>query len=218
MDRHQKLLSAFDIPKGHTPKVILAGATTQKIFEPVWKGRVPDDRIEDMDEHASKKGYPYSPVLALVYQGENHSHIQMSVPLENWAGEVKVDEAMLKTNDVRRISDWMTGFMNSFCADDSISSIDLTTGLPILEGTNSAVNVSSIEQIVKKPEDVRLEPIGDVDAILNAPKTEEEEAQKETERVEKIRKQQQEVVDKFGWEALEDLTKRTKQTIIIEKP
>lgn len=34
----------------------------------------------------------------------------------------------------------------------------------------------------------------------------------------KIRQQQREVVEKYGWQALEELTKTMKQKILIEKP
>lgn len=241
MNIKTEMNAMFDVPDGHTPKVLLAGGTEQDKFTRVWQ-EIPEDKLKDMDTNSSRLHLPVHPVFVLIYIGEDaHVHASISLPLQDLQEELHIEESILETKDLKRITDWVAGFMEAFCMNDTVTAIDLVTEQPIIGGKNPAFSMQGLMKDIRPPKDMRLESIGDVDDILNgqlnAKEIEEirhpspEGLLKKAKAVEMksipvveedpnilLKKQQQEVVDKYGWKALEEMTKKMKQPILIEKP
>lgn len=222
MNLTKELETLFDIPEGHTPKVLLAGQTDNEQF------------VEDKGVHT---------VLALLVMGKDHVHALFTVPALERDGEIDIDESLLKTNDLKRITDWLAGMLSAQCLRGTVGALDIVT-----EQTIIGEDIKELVKGVRPPVDLRLESIGSVDDILSGqlgkkeidqmlkPKSPEDllaqtkdmikEVDEQLKRIPVkeedpnalLKKQQQEVVDKYGWKALETMAKKMKQPILVEKP
>lgn len=234
----------FEIPEGHTPVVLIGGGTEESKFSRCFEESTGDKATNDMDANTSRAGMPLHPVLVLIVKGKNgHLHALMNLPLQKWDSPLVIEDSIEESRDVRRVTDWVAGFMHTFCANDTISAIDLITNAVLIGKESTALEV--MVRGTRPTKDMRLESIGSVDDILNGQlgKEEieamtnkpEEGAIASLERLlvedktpelvqvpiinkdEEMRAQQQEIVDKYGWQALVDITKRMKTKILIKK-
>lgn len=225
----------FDVPEGHTAKVIIGGGTNFENFNATWHALIPEKILKDMNENATRANLPFSPVLILLAEGaDGHIDASISLPLQKWAEGLSVEPSIYETNDLRRITDWCAGFLHSFCATGSVNSRDLITNqLDIGKETGVFDMESAITASAPKREARILESIGDVDEILGQLDTKGIEEMKRLpvkdespEEVpvsiekpqDKLRQTQQNIVEKYGFKALQDMLSRTKQPLLIDEP
>lgn len=222
----------FDIPEGHTAKVIIGGGTNFENFNATWHALIPEKILKDMNENATRANLPFSPVLILLAEGaDGHIDASISLPLQKWAEGLAVEPSIYGTNDLRRITDWCAGFLHSFCATGSVNSRNLVTSqLDIGKETGVFDMESAMIASAPKREVRTLESIGDVDEILGQVSQQEmkrvpvvnETPEEVPVAIEKpqdtLRKTQQEIVDKYGFQALQDVLSRTKQPLLIDEP
>lgn len=217
----------FQIPEGHTPKVIIGGGTNAKNFTGVWKDIAPDEASKDMDENSSKMKLPLSPVLVLLIQGEDgHIDTHISLPLQKWQALMKVEKSVDDTNDMKRITDWCAGFMHGFCASGTIAAYDLATNQVILGEKNGVFDIESVANEVAPKKEARfLESIGSADDILKGLFKPEKKLMVKDESPKAVevpiknldaKKQQQDIKDKYGIDALKDMLKRTKKPLLLD--
>ncbi len=242
----------FQTPKDHEPRILLVGATDKANFDLVWSQHQMEDVIESMDENASKQGMSYSPVFIVVNEGKGgHLDTEITLPLQAWSSDMRVDESLLQTQNTQRITDWLAGFMEPFCMNNSISAIDIKTGLLIFGDPKGTVfKMDNVMKSIRPKKDKNelmsdAIDIGSVDDILAGQmsveemdrvsgKTEDLKMKEETlEVIETVsvtspdlaklaemtaRATQQDIVDKYGFKALEDILARTGQTLLVKKP
>lgn len=242
----------FEIPENHVPYVLLAGGTNQKHFKRLWEPMVDEKVYKDMDNNSSRLGLPFHPVLVLIIGGtDGHLHSLVSLPLQKWQDGLRVEETVESSKNIQRVTDWVAGFMETFCMNNSISAVQLDTGKVTLGNPDDAAfSVEGILKDIRPKKDVRglgmSGSIGSVDEILDqmskpqiekfTKKPKKTEAEK-IDIVEKMirlpvkdindaaeakkaktKKEQQEIVDKYGFKALKDMTKRLKVPIVVDEP
>jgi hypothetical protein len=226
-----ELKTMFKIPEGHEPVALIIGGTEEEKFTRQFDDKIEDSALKDMDVHSSQAGLATHPVMVVVIKGENgHLHSIMNLPLQNWQSGMVVEDAIEDSKDIRRVTDWVAGFMHAFCANETISAIDLTTGDKLIEGAD----MDSVVKSVRPKREIRLDSIGSVEDILAGQITKEEAKQipvvdespeevevpiidVEAEKQEKMRREQAEIVEKFGWDALKEMSKRMNFPIVIKK-
>lgn len=239
----------FEVPEGHTPKVLLGGGTNHKHFVKVWDSMVEEKVYKDMDNNASRLGLSLSPALVLIVQGDDgHVHALISLPLQKWQGNMRIHESIEESKDLRRTMDWCAGFMEVFCMNDTVTAVDLATDKVIFgDSSDIAFSIEGMVKDVRPKKDVRGTSgldIGSVDDILgqlSRPQIEKFQTKKSTKsavketkekytrlpvkeedseesKLEKTRKEQQKIVDKYGFQALKEMMDRMKLPILIEDP
>jgi hypothetical protein len=229
----------FEVPEGHTPKVLIGGGTNHKNFAKVWDSMVEEKVYKDMDNNSSRLGLPLHPVLVLLIQGDDgHIHALISLPLQKWDAPMRIESTIDASNDLRRVMDWCAGFMEVFCMNDSISAVDLTTNTVVLGDPKASYGIEGVMSEIRPKKDVRGTAgldIGSVDDILgqlSKPQIEkfQKKVKKEpaTEKVTRIpvkeevkeevrmKAQQQEVLEKYGKKALQELCKSMKMPLLID--
>ena len=84
--------------------------------------------------------------MILLYQGSgDHTHAQISIPTQSWEAEISIPDHLLKDNVPQRLTDWVAGFMEPFCSDNSISAVNVETGAFLFgEKDTSVFNVERI--------------------------------------------------------------------------
>lgn len=245
MKMQSELNAMFKVPEGHVPVAIISGGTDHAHFHKVWSGMMDEDIYKDMDGNASKRSMPLSPVMMLVIQSEDdkHLHTLVSLPLQDFQEGMRVEETIENSKSIQRVADWCAGFMETFCVNDSVMALDIVNQT-VLVG-DSATSVMSIEASIKgvRPQrEVRgLESIGDVDDILgqlSKPQIEkfvtkkamkkekpeemktipvvEEKEETLTDGLEKMLKEQEAIVKKYGYKALEDMAARMNMPILVK--
>lgn len=246
MKMTSEIQAMFEIPEGHTPKVLLGGGTDHKNFKKVWDSMVEEKVYKDMDNNSSRLGLPMHPVLILIVQGEDgHTHAFISLPLQKWQAPIRIQDTIEESKDLRRTTDWCAGFMEVFCMNDTVSAVDLVTNVVVFGDKEGTFGIEGIVKAVRPKKDVRGTgglDIGSADDILGQlSKPQIEKFQKKTKKepkivlkekltrvpvkdeseaakVEKTRKEQQDIVDKFGYDSLKEMSKRMKFAIVIDKP
>lgn len=233
MNPAEGLDAAFNVPLNHTPKVMLTGGTDFKNFSKVWADTVPEEKLKDMDENSSKNKVPLHPVMVLIVQGgDGHVHAQISLPLQEWSGDLVLEESVSDSKDLRRLTDWCAGFMEVFCFNGTVAAHDLDKN-EVIFGTDSALITELVSAGKPRRSVPSLESIGSVEDILGQLGDKEIEEMKripvKDESPEEVkvpvenkaaeeRKKQQEVADKYGFPALKELLEKMKQPLLIEEP
>lgn len=241
----------FNTPDNHTAKVILIGATNQQNFEAVWSKHDIEEYTQDMDANASKHKMNYTPVVVVVNEGaDGHFDAVIALPTQKWTEGLRMDDSIAESKNIQRAADWLAGFMETFCMNDSITGIEVDTGTMVFgTGKHSLFNLENIMKDLgpKRTKDSLMTDamdIGNVDDILAGQMTPEEiknhqnpvekavEAAMAPPRLpvevvpepapvdeyEAMRATQQSVIDKYGFSALEELLKATKQPLLVRKP
>lgn len=214
---NKKINSLVSLPDGFTPRVVVAGGTREREFKAVFNGMLPLEVTDMMDENASKVGLPFSPVMVIISEhtsGVVDAH--MIVPLQKFSEPMRIEKSVL-SGGTQRVMDYVAGLMSSFCKTESLVANDVTTG-QVLMGDTAVIEVNEMLNVVTPKESRKITEemyIGDPDEILKGLEIPQEP--KVDPDIE-IRKTQQEVVDKYGWKALEELSKQMKQKILIDKP
>lgn len=250
---------AFKVAPNHEPRVILVGATDKENFGLVWSRHGLDDETADMDENASKQGMSSSPVFVVISQGtDGHVDAEISLPLQMWSAPLRMEGNLRDSKDLQRITDWLAGFMEPFCMNNSVSALNVQDGKMMFGGDDTIFNMDEVMKNIRpKREKSELMSdaldIGSVEDILAGQMTVEqiervgrdardakeplsqhsrlgpsleEEADEENRRQqdvvkeeqEKSRITQQEIVDKYGFKALEELLERTGKELLVPKP
>lgn len=222
----------FELPAGHTPKVIIGGGTNSKNFVGVWENVAPPEASKDMDENASKIKLPLSPAIVLLVQGEDgHIDTHICLPLQKWQAGMRVEKTVDDTNDIKRITDWCAGFMHSFCASGTIVAYDLATNQVILGEKNGVFDIEAVaNEVAPKKEARTLESIGSVDDILKGLLTRKPEkkltVKDESPKAVEVpiknldtdaKKQQQDIKDKYGIDALKDILGRSGKPLLLDE-
>lgn len=255
----------------HTPKVLIVGGTNEEQVRQQFGDQIPEEVVGGMDAATNQTKLPLHPVLVLVSQGvKDHTHVFMSFPLMNFEKILRVTPHIAETNDLRRITDWSLGFLEAFAMNNSLSVMDLLTGVREVEGMDGYDIEAVIGEVRPKREVRTLPSIGSVDDILSGQLGKEEiDALHDTKptvitegnagdviegllnkikelELNKIKelenkpeetvetppeapavtppqentalKMQQEVCDKYGYKAVQDLCKKMNMPILITKP
>jgi hypothetical protein len=238
---------AFKVPANHDPRVILVGATDKSSFELVWGKHDLDEVTADMDENASKQGMSYSPVFVIVLEGKGgHIDAEIVLPLQSWGADLRLPKALRDSKDLQRITDWLAGFMEPFSMNDTVSGVDVQTGMLLFgdasmtafnmdnvmksirpkrdksELMNDAINIGTVEEIlagqmtVKEVEKITRKPERGAVSIEEEPDVKEPDLLKMAEDA--ARKTQQDILDKYGFKALEELLEKTGKPLLVTKP
>lgn len=246
MKMNQEIEAMFEIPKDHTPKVLLGGGTDHKNFSKAWADMVDEKIYKDMDGNSSRLGLPLHPVLVLIVQGgDGHIHALISLPLQKWQAPLRVNGTIEESKDLRRVMDYCAGFLEVFCMNDTVTAVDLATNIVVIGDPNDgAFGLEGIIKEVRPKKDVRtLDSIGDADDILgqlSKPQIEKfqkkvkkepkivikeklsripvKEEKPEEDKLEKTKKEQQAIVKKYGFSALKEMSERMKFEILVKNP
>lgn len=240
MKMNSEVEAMFEVPKGHTPKVLMVGGTDHKNFSKAWEGMVDEKIYKDMDGNSSRLGLPLHPVLVLIVQGEDgHIHALISLPLQKWEVPLRVNDAIEESKDLRRVMDYCAGFLEVFCMNDTVTAVDLATNVAVLgDSKDGAFSLEEIVKEIRPKKDVRtLDSIGNADDILGQlskpqiekfqtkkkePKVEKltrvpmKEEKPEENKLEKTKKEQQAIVKKYGFPALKEMSERMKFEILVK--
>lgn len=247
MKLSQHIATLFEISEGHTAKVVICGGTDLKTFQPSMQRMLPEELLKEMDENTSRLGLSLHPVLATLMQGtDGHVHVNMALPLQKWSADMVIEPSVLESKGLSRITDWVAGFMEVFCMNDSISAYDLETEQMMIGSKNGVYNLPDIiKDIVPKRELPAMDSAGSVEEILGQMSNEEIEAVTEegankaayiekteavVERIIKskdineqdkemvLKKTQQAVMKKYGYAALVELATKMGQPLLVKEP
>lgn len=232
----------FKEKEKHTAKVLIIGGTDQTNFEAVWSKHDIEEYTSDMDANASKNRMVVSPVAVLLEEGEGgYIDARITLPLQGWVSDLRIEPSIEESKDLQRITDWVAGFMEVFCMNSTITGLDISTGAYVF--SDEKHSVLKLDDILKRPKkdkgDLMMDDqgIGSVEDILSGQLTQKEidtfvqgKPEASVEAVEvpvaqeeagsthtAMRATQEEIVAKYGYQALKDLVARTGQPLLIKK-